>query len=354
MKTDKTDNIAGNMGNVELEHGGGGRLTKKLIDDIFQAHFKNSFGSFDEDAVTLDISGKIAFTTDSFVIQPLFFPGGDIGKLAICGTVNDLLTAGANPLYLSAGFIIEEGFSLDMLDKIARSMRMTAEEAGVYIVTGDTKVIERNERAGEKPGLIINTSGIGEIISPVSVRNVAPGDALIVTGNIGDHQACILSWRMGIQNEICSDVSPLKEPVFNLIENNIILHGIRDITRGGLATVLNEIAVLCGHSIEIMENQLPVCSETATLLALLGMDPVYMANEGNILIITPESEAYHALELIKQSHYGENAAIIGRVIDENYKNNEKEKNPPTVRMITNIGGKRALPPLSGESLPRIC
>ena len=330
-------------GNIKLEHGGGGRETKRLIGDIFKAHFQNPSGSFDEDAVTLDISGKIAFTTDSFVIQPIFFPGGDIGKLAVCGTVNDLLTVGARPMYLSAGFVIEEGFSLDALEKIVQSMRMTADEAEVYIVTGDTKVIERH--TGE-PGVIINTSGIGEIIAPVKVKHAAPGDVLIATGYIGDHQACILSRRMGIQNEICSDVAPLKELVFSLIENNITLRGLRDITRGGLATVLNEISDLCGYNFEIIEKNIPVRAETATLLALLGMEPVYMANEGNMLIITPESEANHALELIKQARYGENAAIIGRVTG--------EKGGPAVRMATKIGGRRALQPMSGESLPRIC
>ena len=330
-------------GNVELGHGGGGRETKRLIDGIFKTRFENPFGNFDEDAATLDISGKIAFTTDSFVIRPVFFPGGDIGRLAVCGTVNDLLTAGAKPMYLSAGFVIEEGFPLDSLDKITRSMRMTADEAGVFIVTGDTKVIERNN--GE-PGMIINTSGIGKIISPVSVKNAAPGDVLIATGNIGDHQACILSRRMGIQNEIRSDVAPLKELVFSLIENNITLRGLRDITRGGLATVLNEISQLCNRRFEIMEESLPVRAETATLLALLGMDPVYMANEGNMLVVTPENEANRALELIKQARYGENAAVIGRVTE--------EKDGPAVRMATKIGGKRAIPPLSGESLPRIC
>jgi hydrogenase expression/formation protein HypE len=330
-------------GNVELLHGGGGRETKRLINDIFKAHFENPSGSFDEDAVTLNLSGKITFTTDSFVIQPVFFPGGDIGRLAVCGTVNDLLTAGAKPMYLSAGFVIEEGFSIETLDRIVRSMRMTADEAGVSIVTGDTKVIERS---GREPGLIINTSGIGEIASPVSIRNVAPGDVLIATGFIADHQACILSWRMGIQNEIRSDVAPLKELVFSLIENNITLHGLRDITRGGLATVLNEISNLCGYRFEIIEEKLPVRIETATLFALLGMDPVYMANEGNMLVIIPENEANRALELIKQSRYGEHAAIIGRITD--------EKDGSAVRMVTKIGGRRALPPLSGESLPRIC
>ena len=246
-------------------------------------------------------------------------------------------------MYLSAGFVIEEGFSLDMLDRIARSIRMTTDEAGVFIVTGDTKVIERT---GGEPGIIINTSGIGKIISPVSAKNAKSGDVLIVTGNLGVHQACILSQRMGIQNEICSDVSPLNELVFSLIENNITLHGIRDITRGGLATVLNEISLLCGHRLEIIEENLPVSDETAALLALLGMEPVYMANEGNMLIITPENEAGRALDLIKHSRYGEHAAVIGRVTDEN--------NGPAVRMVTKIGGKRAIPPLSGESLPRIC
>jgi len=249
-------------------------------------------------------------------------------------------------MYLSAGFVIEEGYPIDALDKIACSMRIAADEAGASIVTGDTKVIERS---GGEPGLIINTSGIGEIVSPVSVRNAAPGDVLIVTGYIGDHQACILSRRMGIQNKIRSDVSPLKELVFRLIENNIPLHGFRDITRGGLATVLNEISLLCGRRLEIMEEQLPVGAETAALLALLGMDPVYMANEGNMLVITPESEANRALELIKQARYGEHAAIIGRIINE-----KAEKNIPAVRMVTRIGGKRALPLLSGEPLPRIC
>lgn len=335
----KTDNIT-------LEHGNGGKMTKKLINDIFQVHFENSSGNFDEDAASLQISGNTAFTTDSFVIRPLFFPGGDIGKLSVCGTVNDLLTAGAKPLYLSAGFVIEEGCSLDILDKIAYSMRKAADESGVSIVTGDTKVIERNSK---EPGVIINTSGIGKIISPVSTKYAEPGDALIVSGCIGDHEACILSLRMGIQNKIRSDVSPLNELIFALIENDITLHGIRDITRGGLATVLGEISLLCGLGIEIAENQLPVGEGTFMLLKILGMEPVYMANEGKMLIIVPENESIRALELIKRARYGENAAIIGHITEK-----KENNNIPYVHMLTKTGGFRALPPLSGESLPRIC
>ncbi len=333
MKTDK----------VQMAQGGGGRETTRLIDEIFRPAFENEAGSFEDDAATLTLEGKVAFTTDSFVIRPLIFPGGDIGRLAVCGTVNDLLTAGARPLYLSAGFILEEGLPLALLERVVSSMRAAAEEAGVRIVTGDTKVIEG--RAGE-PGLMINTAGVGQIVRPVRSRDATQGDALIVTGMLGDHQACILSARMGVDNNIVSDTAPLCALVSCLLRGGINLHGMRDITRGGLATVLNEISAQCGHSLEIEENRLPQREEVATLLRFLGMEAIHMANEGNMLVIVPEAEAEQALSLIRNERYGQHAAIIGYV--------GRKTERPRVEMRTGLGGRRVLFPLSGEALPRIC
>ncbi len=325
---------------INLSHGNGAEETSELIDEIFMKHFKNKWSEGMEDAAVLDLPAehKLVFTTDSFVVKPLFFQGGDIGKLAICGTVNDLLTAGATPLYLSASFIIEEGMDTDTLLKIAQSMSETAKEAGVSIVTGDTKVIEGNG------GVYINTSGVGAVKPKhVTFQNAQEGDALIVTGNLGDHHASILSQRMGIENTIASDVAPLNEIVKALKAANIALHGMRDITRGGLATVLNEVSKSSSMKAVLWEDRLPVGEEVKGLCGILGLDPLYMGNEGKMLIAVSEQEKERAVEIIRSKRYGENAAIIGTL-----------QEGKGVVLTTRLGGERVIPPLSGEGLPRIC
>ena len=321
---------------ISLAHGNGAEETAQLIDTVFLKYFRNKFTRM-EDAAVLPFSGeRLAFTSDSFVVKPLFFPGADIGRLAVCGTVNDLLTTGGKPLYLSASFILEENLDTDVLEKVAGSMREAADEAGVYIVTGDTKVIEGNG------GMFINTAGLG-IAGDLSLGNIADGDAILASGNLGDHHACILSRRMGISNGIKSDAAPLVDLVDALMKGGITVHGLRDITRGGLATVLNEAALLCGLSAVIDESALPVSQEVGGFCKILGLDPLYMGNEGKMLVVVPQRFSAMALELMRKSRYGENAAIIGRFTQGR-----------GVSLRTRLGGERNLPPLSGEGLPRIC
>ena len=323
---------------ITMRHGNGGAETAELIETLFMKHFANRINAKMEDAAVLDLDGKLAFTTDSFVVKPLFFPGGDIGRLAVCGTVNDILTTGGQPRYLSASFIIEEGLDVRDLDKIARSMGEAAREAGVEIVAGDTKVVEGDG------GLYINTSGLGVIKGkPVCFDEVAEGDAIIVTGHLGDHHACILSQRMGIENAIASDVAPLNAIVGALAGGNISLHGMRDITRGGLATVLNEISAACSFQIAVDEAEIPVAEEVNSLCKILGLDPLYMGNEGKLLVVVPEREAHKALAIIKHAAYGGNAGVVGRF----------QKGAGVV-LNTRLGGRRILQPMMGDGLPRIC
>ena len=323
---------------IDISYGSGGKQTSHLIHDIFLKYFDNSILRKMEDASVLNVSNDIAFTTDSFVVTPLFFNGGNIGKLAICGTVNDLLMMGAVPKYLTAGFIIEEGVEFETLENIARSMKIAAEEAGITIVAGDTKVIEGNG------GIYINTSGIGEIKRKgISISNCQIGDVIILSGNLGEHHAAILSERMQIQNNIKSDCAPLNQIVLNLLENDISVHTMRDVTRGGLATVLNEMADASNCGIEIDENALCVSDEIKGFCNILGLDPLYMANEGKLIAVLPECQAQKALDIIKNSKYGENAQIIGKITDSD-----------GVTVVTKLGGKRIINVLYGESLPRIC
>ena len=323
---------------IDLSYGSGGKQTSNLINDIFLKHFDNKILNKLEDSAVLNIKGKIAYTTDSFVVTPLFFNGGDIGKLSVCGTVNDLLMMGAIPKYLTAGFIIEEGAEIETIDKIAQSMAKAAKEAKVKIVAGDTKVIEGNG------GVYINTSGIGEIVkNGVSILNCRKGDAIILSGNLGEHHAAILSERMGIQNDIMSDSAPLNSIIQNLLNENINIHCMRDVTRGGLATILNEVASSSHSGVEIYENTLPISYEVTGFCDILGLDPLYMANEGKMIAVVPESQAKRALAAIKKSKYGKNAQIIGNVLE-----------GKGVTMNTNIGGKRIIDILYGEGLPRIC
>lgn len=323
---------------VDISYGSGGNKTSKLINEIFLKNYGNELLNKMEDAAVINISGDIAYTTDSFVVTPMFFKGGDIGKLAVCGTVNDLSMMGTEPKYLTAGFIIEAGADLETIDKIAYSMKLAAEEANVKIVAGDTKVIEGTGN------VYINTSGIGTIMkSGISISNCKIGDVIILSGNLGEHHAAIMSERMGIENEIKSDCAPLSSMVKELIENHIDIHCMRDVTRGGLATVLNEVSSSSSCSVAIEENSLPVSNEIKGFCNILGLDPLYMANEGKMIAVVPKDQAEKALTIIKKNKYGTNAQIIGRILD-----------GKGVNMITTLNGNRVIDILYGEGLPRIC
>lgn len=326
---------------ITQAHGGGGRLTTALIHDIFARHFANETLDRMEDAAVVEVSApQIAFTTDSFVVTPLFFPGGDIGRLAVCGTVNDLLMRGAVPRYLTAGFILEEGMDTQTLEDVVRSMQATAREAGVAIVAGDTKVVEGNG------GMYINTAGVGEMRYPqdISVQNARPGDVVILSGDLGLHHAAILSARLGIENAIQSDAAPLGEMVLRLLEAGLPVHTLRDITRGGLGTVLYEIAQ--GSDVRIaMDHTVPLTDGTVEgFCELLGLDPLFMANEGKLALVLPQEHAEEALALLAASRYGANPRIIGKV----------QEGPALVTLSTRAGGTRPIEPLAGEGLPRIC
>ncbi len=323
---------------ITLSHGSGGKATSELIDKIFAKNFSNPILNMMEDSAVVDGYGKIAITTDSFVVTPLFFNGGDIGRLAVCGTVNDLLMRGAVPKYITSAFIIEEGADTETLERIAKSMADTATEAGVCVVAGDTKVIEGNG------GVYINTAGVGFVDNENIVSaNLQDGDSIIVSGTMGDHHATILSARMEIENEIKSDNAPLSDIVKNLINGGIDVHCMRDVTRGGLGTVLNELANASDKGIEIEENAIPVTDEVKAFSKILGLNILHMGNEGKLVAIVPKEQADRALQIIKQSKYGENAEIIGKVTDGN-----------GVTLITPLGGQRKVNVLIGEGLPRIC
>lgn len=323
---------------IDMSYGSGGKQTGNLINEVFLKYFDNEVLNKLEDAAVLQVNGNIAFTTDSFVVTPLFFPGGDIGKLAVCGTVNDLSMMGAIPKYLTAGFIIEEGAETETLEAIASSMAEAAKEAKVRIVAGDTKVIEG------KGGVYINTSGIGEILKAgVSISNCQKGDVILLSGYLGEHHAAIMSKRMGIENQIVSDCAPLNGIVRRLLEQNIDVHCMRDVTRGGLGTVLNEVAGNSNCKVTIEEKTLPVSADVRGFCDILGLDPLYMANEGKLIAIVPQEQAEKALEVMKAEKYGKNAAIIGTISE-----------GAGVVMTTAIKGSRKIDVLYGEGLPRIC
>lgn len=323
---------------ITLSHGSGGKATSELIDKIFARSFSNPILNMMEDSAVVDGHRKIAITTDSFVVTPLFFNGGDIGRLAVCGTVNDLLMRGAEPKYITSAFIIEEGADTKTLERIAKSMAETAAEAGVTVVAGDTKVIEGNG------GVYINTSGVGFVDNENIVStNLQDGDCVIVSGTMGDHHATILSARMEIENNIKSDNAPLTDIVKNLIDGGIDLHCMRDVTRGGLGTVLNELANASRKGIEIEESAIPISDEVKAFSKILGLNILHMGNEGKLVAVVPSEQADKAVEIMKQSKYGENAAIIGKVT-----------NGDGVTLITPLGGQRKVNVLIGEGLPRIC
>jgi hydrogenase expression/formation protein HypE len=331
---------------VTLSHGSGAKPMHDLIRNIFSKHLSNDVLNAGDDSARFDIqSGRLAFSTDSFVVSPLFFKGGNIGKLSVCGTVNDLSASGAMPKYLSCGFIIEEGFPVDLLEEIVSSMAVTAAGCGVLIVTGDTKVVPK----GNADKLFINTSGIGIIPEGVDIsgHNAAIGDKVIISGTLGDHGCAILLEReqLGIRSEIRSDCAPLSGMTRELLVGTKSVHVLRDPTRGGLATTLNEIALQSNVGIKIDESSLPVKKEVQGICDMLGMDPLYMANEGKMIVIVSPDEAEKALNILKQNEYGSEAAIIGEVT-----------NHPTGRvyMETIAGGNRILDMLQREQLPRIC
>lgn len=324
---------------ITLAHGSGGLSTGELISKVFASKFSNSILDEMEDAAVVPGYKSIAVTTDSFVVDPVIFSGGDIGRLAICGTVNDLLMRCARPKYITCGFILEEGLSFSVLEQVVNSMAETAKEAGVIIVAGDTKVVEGNG------GMYINTAGVGFVEDDVvcAGSQCKPGDVIIVSGNLGDHHAAILSKRMNIENDILSDVAPLNEMVIRMCDNGVQVHALRDITRGGLGTILNELADSSKCMVEMYEDKLPIDKRVASFCKILGLDPMYMGNEGKLCAVVDEKDAGKALEIIKTSRYGENAAIAGRITE-----------GEGVIMHTRLGGKRGIGVLVGEGLPRIC
>ncbi|RDU22968.1 hydrogenase expression/formation protein HypE [Anaerosacchariphilus polymeriproducens] len=326
---------------ITMAHGSGGKATSELIQEVFAKEFENEILNRMEDSALVKGSQKLAMTTDSFVVTPIVFPGGDIGHLSICGTVNDLLMSGARPQYLTCGFIIEEGTEIDTLKQIAKSMAKTAKAAGIMIVAGDTKVIEGNG------GIYINTAGVGFVDETIDISssNCENGDIVILSGNLGDHHATILSSRLSIENTIKSDCAPLNDMVENLLENKIRIKAMRDVTRGGLGTVLNEFATASSCTIELQEEKIPVSDQVKSFCKILGLDPFYMANEGKMVAVVSKEDSEKALELIRNSKYGENAAIIGSVTQEE---------AGMVFVNTLIGGKRKIDILYGEGLPRIC
>ncbi len=330
---------------ILLSHGSGGRLTRELIEKKLLPQFKNPILEKLDDSASLEIKGKIAFTTDSYVVKPIFFPGGDIGKLSVSGTINDLAMLGAEPLYLSLSLIIEEGLELEKLEKILTSIKETAEEAGVKIVTGDTKVV-RKEEADE---IFINTSGIGTIPEDVNISgsNTKPGDLIILSGYIGEHGIAVMSQREGISfsGDIKSDVAPLNSLVKDMLKASKNIHSMRDPTRGGLGTALNEIAKSSKVGIEIYEEKIPVREEVLGACEMLGIDPLYVANEGKLIATAPKEDAEKILEAMRKNPKGKNSQIIGRATEEN-----KGK----VIMITKIGSRRIIHTPAGELLPRIC
>lgn len=330
---------------ITLAHGSGGKLTQELISGLFQRYFSNEILNQGNDGAVIELNGRIACSTDSFVITPIFFNGGNIGKLSVCGTVNDLAAMGASPEFLTCAFIIEEGLSLEVLEKIVESMALTAREAGVKIITGDTKVVE----TGACDKIFINTTGIGKIPENrvVGGQLASPGDKVIITGTIGDHGTSILLARedLGIYADIKSDCAPLGKLVDEIFSVSSNVHVLRDPTRGGVATTLNEIAAQSGVGIRLFEDKLPIKPEVQGICDMLGMDPLYMANEGKMLVIVGAQDADAVINALRKEAYGEDAAIIGEVTQEY---------PRKVIMKTLAGGSRIVDMLTGDQLPRIC
>ncbi len=330
------------MNKIEIGHGSGGKLTRDLIENTFIKYLNSTELKSLEDAATITLNnGKIAITTDSYVIRPRFFPGGDIGKLSVCGTVNDLVVSGAIPRHLSLALIIEEGFPIDDLEKIIKSISLTASDAGVSVVTGDTKVVEK----GKCDGIYINTTGIGEIVKPVSTNTITAGDEIILTGTVGDHGSSVAIAReeFSIDSTVVSDCAALQDlltPLFNIDG----VRWMRDPTRGGVATVMVELSDSIGLGIKVYEDSVPVREDVRFICDMLGFDPLYLANEGKAIIVVSKNSADSVLEILKKHPLGRDAAIIGNVTSEF----------TGVRLATNIGGERILDMLEEDMLPRIC
>jgi hydrogenase expression/formation protein HypE len=340
------------MDRILLAHGSGGRLTHELIRDLFLPQFPApALARLDDAAVVETVAratpgaGRLAFTTDSYVVKPLFFKGGDIGRLAVCGTVNDLAMVGATPLYLSAGFVIEEGLELDTLRRVVASMKASADEAKVEIVAGDTKVVEKD--AADQ--LFINTAGLGTVPAgiEISASNARPGDVIIVSGAIGDHGLAVLSEREGLafRSQLASDVAPLNQLVSAMLGASLDIHVLRDPTRGGLATALNEIALQSRVALAIEEAKVPVHDGVRAACEMLGYDPLYVANEGKLVAVVAADAAAQVVEAMRREAYGLEATIIGEVT---------AQPAGKVLLRTGIGGTRIVDMLAGELLPRIC
>jgi hydrogenase expression/formation protein HypE len=333
---------------IVIGHGSGGTMTRDLIQNVFQSHLGNAYLAEGNDAARIiyDLPEvQLAISTDTHVVKPIFYPGGDIGRLAVCGTVNDVAMLGAEPQFLTAGFIIEEGFSIAALNEIIKSMAEACLESGVKVVAGDTKVVEK----GNADGIFINTTGFGIIPKHLLIggQYAKPGDAVLLSGTIGDHGIAIVQARgdLGFESEIKSDVAPLNHMIKSLVDEIPEIHVLRDPTRGGLATTLKEIAMQSQISIRVNEVQVPIKPDVQIACEMLGFDPLYIANEGKVIIILPDKYTDQALEIIKNSPYGVNATRIGTVFPEH---------PGTVLLETPYGTTRILDLLAGEILPRIC
>ena len=331
---------------VLMAHGSGGKLMHQLLDTLIAPAFANPLSRNRHDASVFDAeAGRMAFTTDSYVVRPLVFPGGDIGSMAVHGTVNDLAMGGARPLHLSCGFIIEEGLPMEMLWRQVCSMRDAASRCGVRIITGDTKVVDK----GKGDGLFINTAGVGTVVSAgeIAPHRVRPGDALLVSGDLGRHGMAILAVREGLEFEstIQSDSAPVHEPVLELLRSEIDVHCLRDLTRGGLASALNEIAQGAGVRIEIDEAKVPVAGDVRSACELVGFDPLHVACEGRFAAFVPAEQAGRALEILRRHPVSSGAVEVGRV---------DGAADPIVVMRSRIGARRILDMPSGELLPRIC
>lgn len=330
------------MDRIIMAHGSGGRLSHQLVKEIFQRYLGNEYLNQMNDATVVPGSGRLALTTDSFVVSPLFFRGGNIGKLSVCGTVNDLAVSGADPRYLSLGVILEEGLLLDDLEKIVRSIAETAQEAGVKVVCGDTKVVER----GSADKIFINTTGVGWVTErEVGPQHIRPGDYVLISGTIGDHGVAILADREGLEFEtpIISDCAPLNGLIDSFFRQGV--RCMRDPTRGGVGTTLNELARQAKLSILLQEEKLPLNPGVEGACGMLGLDPLYLANEGKVLTIVSSEVVDEVLDHMRKHPLGRNAAIIGQVM---------EHDSGLVLLETPLGGKRIVGMLEGEHLPRIC
>ena len=330
---------------IQLSQGAGGRQSQSLIRDIFAGTFENPHIDTENDGARVPWeSDRLVMTTDSYVVDPVFFPGGDIGKLSICGTVNDLAVMGAKPMYISTGFILEEGFPVSDLQKIVQSMQTTADQAGVSIITGDTKVVPK----GKADGLFINTAGVGSLIThqEIGADRADEGDVILLTGCIGNHELAVLSARkqFGLEIQWLSDAAPLNGMVESLLKLPVMIHAMRDATRGGVATVLNEIAEASSVELVVDASLIPVSESVESACLILGFEPLYLANEGVLVVVLPEDQAEAALAEMKKHPCGQAAVQIGSV------KNGKSR----VLLKTEIGSHRVLDMRSGEQLPRIC